>query len=137
MLSGEQGNKGLKIKGTGEHSQFWGAGNMENQDFILGEQENKAIFSRGPREPVLLWKGLNYVPHRRGGGILFLVQKPLALASASASASEWRRRRRQRRSLRWGDTFLFACSLMNRWVDFNQICMDITLGHDEELIRFW
>ena len=25
---------------------------------------------------------------------------------------------------------------MNRLVDFNQICMDITLRHDEELIRF-
>ena len=26
---------------------------------------------------------------------------------------------------------------MNWSADFNQICMDITLGHDEELIRFF
>ena len=26
---------------------------------------------------------------------------------------------------------------MNRWVDFNLICMDVTLGHDKELIRFF
>ena len=35
------------------------------------------------------------------------------------------------------DTFLFARYLMNRLVDFKCICMDVTLGHDEELIRFW
>ena len=45
------------------------------------------------------------------------------------------RRRRQRQ--RWRDTFLFARYLMNRLVDFNLICTDVTLGHDEELIRFW
>ena len=27
--------------------------------------------------------------------------------------------------------------LMNWSADFNQICIDITLGHDEELIWFW
>ena len=26
---------------------------------------------------------------------------------------------------------------MNGLVDYNQICTDITLGHDEELIRFF
>ena len=25
---------------------------------------------------------------------------------------------------------------MNRLSDFNQVCMDITLGHGEEMIRF-
>ena len=35
------------------------------------------------------------------------------------------------------DTFLFAQYLMNRRVDLNYICMDVTLGHDEELVRFW
>ena len=34
------------------------------------------------------------------------------------------------------DTSLFAWYLRNRLPDFNQICMDITLGHVEELIRF-
>ena len=27
--------------------------------------------------------------------------------------------------------------LVNRWVDFNQICMDVTVIHNKELIRFW
>ena len=30
FISGEQGNKGLKLKGTGEQRQFWGIGNIEN-----------------------------------------------------------------------------------------------------------
>ena len=61
IFSGEQGNKGLKMRGTGKHRQFWGTGNIENQDFVLGEQGNKAIFSRGTREQVPLpprWEGL-------------------------------------------------------------------------------
>ena len=45
FFSGEQGNKGLKIKGTGEHRQFWGTG---NQDFVFGEQGH---FFRGNRYP--------------------------------------------------------------------------------------
>ena len=47
-----QGNTCLKIRGTGEHSQFWGTGNIENQDFVIGEQGNNAIFLRGTREQV-------------------------------------------------------------------------------------
>ena len=47
--------------------------------------------------------------------------------------SRWRRR--QLRRLR--DSFLSARYLMNWLADFNQICMAITLGHDEEPIRFW
>ena len=35
------------------------------------------------------------------------------------------------------DSFLCAQYLVNQFADFDQICMDITLGHDEELIRFW
>ena len=45
-----QGNKSLKIRGTGEHMQFWGTGKIENQDFVFGEQGIKASFSRGTRE---------------------------------------------------------------------------------------
>ena len=37
---------------------------------------------------------------------------------------------------RLSDIFLCAQYLMNRLVDFNQICMDIISGHREELIRF-
>ena len=57
-----------------------------------------------------------------GGDILLLVRILLVSALASASGS--------------GDTLLFARYLMNRWVDFKLICMDFTLGHVEELIRF-
>ena len=42
------GNKGLKL---GEQRQFWGTGNMGNQDFDFGEQGNKAIYFRGTRIP--------------------------------------------------------------------------------------
>ena len=45
-----QGNKGPKMRGTGEQRQFWGTGNKENQDFIFGEQGSKAIYFRGTRE---------------------------------------------------------------------------------------
>ena len=55
---GEQGNKGIfsgeqrpKIRGTGEHMQFWGTGNIENQDFVFGEQRKKGSFSRGTGPP--------------------------------------------------------------------------------------
>ena len=52
FISGEQGNKGLKLKGTGEQRQFWGIGNIENQDFDFGEQGKMTIFFRGTREQV-------------------------------------------------------------------------------------
>ena len=32
---------------------------------------------------------------------------------------------------------LCAQYLMNQLVDFNQICMDITFGHDKKLNMFW
>ena len=38
FMSGEQGNKSLELKGTGEQRQFRGTGNIENQDFGFGEQ---------------------------------------------------------------------------------------------------
>ena len=31
FISGEQGNKSLKLMGTWEQRQFWGTGNIENQ----------------------------------------------------------------------------------------------------------
>ena len=34
------------------------------------------------------------------------------------------------------DAFLCARYLMNKWVDWNQICMDITLRH-EKFFSFW
>ena len=35
-----QGNKDLKMRGTGEHRQFWGTENIDHHDFVLGEQGN-------------------------------------------------------------------------------------------------
>ena len=46
FFSGEQGNKSLKLKGTGEQRQFWGIGNIENQDFDFGKQENRYPLGR-------------------------------------------------------------------------------------------
>ena len=45
FISGEQGNRSLKLKGTGENRQFWGTRNIENQDFDFGEQGKMPIFS--------------------------------------------------------------------------------------------
>ena len=63
LFSGEQGNKGLKISGTGEHRQFWGTGNIENQDFVFwGTRKQGHFFSReqGNRyPPPLPREGLN------------------------------------------------------------------------------
>ena len=53
----QQGNKDLKMKGTWEQTLFWGAGNIENQDFNLGEQ-GKEIYFRRTREQVPLLEGL-------------------------------------------------------------------------------
>ena len=58
IFSGEQGNKGLNIRGTGEHRQFWGTGNIENQDFVFGEQGH---FFEGNRYPP--WEGLRLQAH--------------------------------------------------------------------------
>ena len=71
FISGEQGNKSLKLKGTGEQRQFGGTGNIENQDFDLGEQGKMLIFSgeQGNRypppspphpTPPTTWEGLIY-----------------------------------------------------------------------------
>ena len=47
FISGEQGNKSIKLKGTGEQRQFWGTGTIENQDFDFGEQGKMPIFFQG------------------------------------------------------------------------------------------
>ena len=66
---GEQGNKGKFFRGTGEqmpknkgnreHRQFSGTGNIENQDFVFGEQGH--FFFRGEQgNGYPPWEGLNY-----------------------------------------------------------------------------
>ena len=37
----------------------------------------------------------------------------------------------------WAKRCFCAQYLMNQPADFNQICMDITFGHDKKLSRFW
>ena len=37
----------------------------------------------------------------------------------------------------WAKRCLCAQYLMNQLADFNQICMDITFGHDKKLNMFW
>ena len=59
-LPGILGNRGTKVfipgeqsftnEGTWEQRQFWGTGNIGNEDFDFGEQGNKAIYCRGTRE---------------------------------------------------------------------------------------
>ena len=41
FISGELKSR---IEGTGEQRQFWGTGNIENQDFDLGEQGKYQFF---------------------------------------------------------------------------------------------
>ena len=45
FILGKEGNKSLKLKGTWEQRQFWGIGNIENQDIDFGEQGKMPIFS--------------------------------------------------------------------------------------------
>ena len=47
LISGEQGNKHHKLKGTGDQRQFRGTENIENQDFDLREQGKMLIFFQG------------------------------------------------------------------------------------------
>ena len=49
FISGEQGNKSLKLTGKGEQRQFGGTGNIENQDFDFGEQGNADFFQMNKR----------------------------------------------------------------------------------------
>ena len=57
FISRELGYKSLKQKGTGEQRQFWGTGNIENQDFDFGEQGSKAIYFCRTRYNSLKQKG--------------------------------------------------------------------------------
>ena len=50
FISGEQGNKGQILRGTGAQRQYWGTGNTEHKFSIFGEQGNKPIYFRGTRE---------------------------------------------------------------------------------------
>ena len=51
FISWEQGNKSLKLKGTGDQRPFGGTWNIENQDFDFGEQGKMPIFFQGNKGP--------------------------------------------------------------------------------------
>ena len=52
FISGEQGNKGQILRGTGEQRQYLGTGKIRIFFLIFGEQGNKPIYFRGTREQV-------------------------------------------------------------------------------------
>ena len=58
FISGEQGNKSLELKGTGEQMQFWGTGNIENQDRFWGTKESNIFFSGEQGNKYPPWEGL-------------------------------------------------------------------------------
>ena len=46
FISGEQGNKGTNMRGTGEQRQLCGTGKTRNQNFDLANREKKQIHFR-------------------------------------------------------------------------------------------
>ena len=55
FISGEQGNKGQILRGTGEKRQYWGTGNIRKQIFDFwgtGEQANLFQGNRGTGNPL-------------------------------------------------------------------------------------
>ena len=64
FISGEQGNKGQILRGTGEQRQYWGTGNIRKQIFNFwgtGEQANLFQGNKGSSTPPPPWEGLNSV----------------------------------------------------------------------------
>ena len=65
FISGEQGNQGQILRGTGEQTQYWGTGNTRKHILDFWGQGNKPIYFRGTREqvpppPPPPREGLNY-----------------------------------------------------------------------------
>ena len=55
FISGEQGNKGQILRGTGEQRQYWGTGNIRKQIFDFwgtGEQANLFQGNKGTGTPL-------------------------------------------------------------------------------------
>ena len=77
---GEQGNKAIyfrrtreqksKTEGNMEQMQFWGTGNIENQDFDFGEEGKMSIFFQGTRTGT----STPPPPHSHHGRASFLVE---------------------------------------------------------------
>ena len=61
FISGEQGNKGQILRGTGEQRQYWGTGNIRKQIFDFwgtGEQANLFQGNKETGTPPPPWEGL-------------------------------------------------------------------------------
>ena len=68
FISGEQGNKGQILRGTGEQRQYWGTGNIRKQIFNFwgtGEQANLFQGNKGTGTPL---GGPHYLCVCGGGG---------------------------------------------------------------------
>ena len=63
---------------------------------------------------------VDYVPRRKSRGTYYFW-------CGSCGCQHWIGR----------DSFLVARYFVNKWVNWNQSCMEITLEHDEDLVRFW
>ena len=53
FISGEQGNKGQILKGTGEQGQYWGTGNIRKQIFDFWGTWGTSQFISGEQVPPL------------------------------------------------------------------------------------
>ena len=60
FISGEQGNKSLKLKKTGKQRQFGGTENIENQDFDFGNK-GKCRFFQGNKGTGTPLRGPHFV----------------------------------------------------------------------------
>ena len=59
FISGEQGNKGQILRGTGEQRQYWGTGNIRKQIFdFLGNRGTSQFISVEQRNRYPPWEGL-------------------------------------------------------------------------------
>ena len=52
FISGEQGNKGQILRGTGEQRQYWGTGNIRKQIFDFGGTSRFISGEQGNRYPL-------------------------------------------------------------------------------------
>ena len=58
FISGEHGNKGQILMGTGEHRQYWGTGNIRKQIFDFWGTGEKGNLFQGNKETGTPWEGL-------------------------------------------------------------------------------
>ena len=68
LISGEQGNKGQILRGTGEQRQYWGTGNTKKHFRFLEKKGSQSISGeQGNMYPH--WEGLNMSYNPNDGSI--------------------------------------------------------------------